>query len=120
MPYLTGHATDHDSAILWVNSAETWVDLYIADVDAGGVNQDQVTEKNVTYANFISESGVIDVLVFGSSSKQLKAINSPKAVVKKLSEISGFAPLPPINSLGFHFSKWDDEINAKMLTQWNT
>ena len=40
IPYLTGHATDHDSSILWVNSAETWVDLFLTDVDAGRVNQE--------------------------------------------------------------------------------
>ena len=72
IPYLTGHAVDHDSSILWVNSAETWVDVYASEVDAGRVNEeaeDPYSLKNVTYVNFISESGAMDFFVFGSSTE---------------------------------------------------
>ena len=122
IPYLTGHAADHDSSVLWVNSAETWVDVYASEVDVGRVNQEAVDPydlKNVTYVNFISESGAVDFFVFGSSAEKLKPKTTPpKVILTKLSEISGFAPLPPINSLGFHFSKWD-EVKARTVTGWN-
>ncbi len=29
--------------------------------------------------------------------------------------VSGFAPLPPIHSLGFHFSKWDSVSSQIMI-----
>ena len=72
IPYLTGHAVDHDASVLWVNSAETWVDVYASEVDAGRVNEETeepYTHKNVTYVNFISESGAMDFFVFGSSTE---------------------------------------------------
>ena len=27
IPYLTGHSADHDESIMWINAAETWVDI---------------------------------------------------------------------------------------------
>ena len=48
----------------------------------------------------------------------MKTRTPPKVILTKLSEISGFAPLPPMNSLGFHFSKWD-EVSATVISHWN-
>ena len=95
--------------------------MHYTDVDAGRVDLgpgSTGTNKNVTYVNFISESGTIDCFVMGVSGMNLGKKPAPRALVKKLAQITGFAPLPPINSLGFHFSKWDD-ISAIDLTNWN-
>ena len=122
IPYTTGHSIDHDASVLWVNAAETWVDVHYTDVDAGRVDIGPGATgaaKNVTYVNFISESGTLDCFVFGVSSKNLDNKPAPRALMKKLAQITGFAPLPPINSLGFHFSKWD-EIDARKIVSWNT
>ena len=119
---MTGHSINHDASILWVNAAESWVDVHYSDVDAGRVDigtGSTGVSKNVTYVNFISESGTLDCFLFGVSSKNLGKTPAPRAIMKKLSEITGFAPLPPINSLGFHFSKWD-EIDSNSITGWNT
>jgi alpha-glucosidase (family GH31 glycosyl hydrolase) len=51
----------------------------------------------------------MEFFVFGSTL-------GPKANNKALSELSGYAPIPSINSLGFHYCKW--EINsAEMLIE---
>jgi alpha-glucosidase (family GH31 glycosyl hydrolase) len=36
--------------------------------------------------------------------------------MKKLGLISGFAKLPPIYSLGFHYSKWEKTSPRRILT----
>jgi len=82
VPYVFGHGNASQAAILWLNSAETWVDIFDGS------------------SNFVSESGQLDVVMF--------VADTPKQLLTKLSEITGFAPLPPIYSLGFHFSKYDE------------
>ena len=82
VPYIYARGNTTHSAILWLNSAETWVDIY----------DDS--------SSFVSESGQLDVVMFAAS--------SPKQLLTKLAQITGFAPLPPIYSLGFHFSKYDE------------
>lgn len=42
----------------------------------------------------------MEFFVFGSTL-------GPKQISKTLSELSGYAPIPSINSLGFHFCKWE-------------
>ena len=44
---------------------------------------------------------------------------SPKKLALLISLLSGFAPLPPIHSLGFHFSKWES-ISADLLMERST
>jgi alpha 1,3-glucosidase len=51
-------------------------------------------------AEFISVGGLFEFWLFGST-------NGPKANQQLLSEITGYAPLPPIPSLGYHYCKWE-------------
>lgn len=85
LPYVTSHNLGHDhTGIIWMNAAETWVDI-----------ETERTPK----AHFVSESGALDVfMLFG---------HNPKEVMTALSQVTGFAPLPPVYSLGFHFSKYE-------------
>jgi alpha 1,3-glucosidase len=99
VPYLTAHTSTHDVSMYWVNSAETWMDLYSTNINAGRhmskkerqqlmddnqskpsstvINEDQ----KVSYANFVSESGLIDVFIFGA--RTTVRVNGPKAIMKK-------------------------------------
>ena len=92
VPYLMGHAATQTASIAWMNSAETWVDIF-----------DSVNQKNEgsgMYTSFTSQGGVLDFWLLGAAS-------GPKAVSTQLSIMSGFAPMPSVNSLGFHFCKWE-------------
>ena len=84
-----------DTSLLWVNSADTWADL----IPEG---------SNKMYSNFVSESGQIELIIFSS--------DSPTKQVKTLALITGFAPLPPIETLGFHFSKYA-EVTADIIME---
>jgi alpha 1,3-glucosidase len=57
--------------------------------------------------NFITESGQLEFFMFGAS--------SPKRVQKRL---SGFQPLPPLFSLGFHYSRWE-KTSARHVLNYN-
>ena len=59
----------------------------------------------------MSESGTLEFFTFGSSS-------SPKRVSKILADLTGYAPLPPIFALGYHYSKWD-ATSAHILMERN-
>jgi alpha 1,3-glucosidase len=82
---------------LWNNAAETWVENLAA-------------AANARNTNFMSISGQIDFVMFGSA-------KSPKQVLKKLSDLTGYTPLPPLYSLGFHFSKWAPISTSLMLNR---
>lgn len=52
------------------------------------------------------ESGALEFFVFASAFDN-GDFNRFKKVQYDLQTVTGFAPLPPINYLGFHFCKWD-------------
>ena len=88
---------------MWVNSAHTNVFL------------DDATYKNVTGSNihFVSESGALELFLFSSVAPLRN-----KRMSYDVSTITGFAPLPPLHTLGFHFSKWDG-VSAEIIMERN-
>ena len=50
IPYVTGHGGDGkpDESLLWINAAETWVDV---------IEYDKMSQEGGKLVNFISESG---------------------------------------------------------------
>jgi alpha 1,3-glucosidase len=67
-----------------------------------------------TYAGFVSESGSLEFFVFASTANN-GSFNRVKKVQQDLAIVTGFAPLPPINYLGFHFCKWDWVSSDRMI-----
>ena len=94
MPYLTCHSDKHDTSIVWMNSAETFVDIL------------ETADKRLV--TWVSESGVMELFLLGNTV-------SPSAIMRKLATITGYAKLPPYFSLGFHYSKWED-ISTERLS----
>jgi len=67
----------------------------------------------------VSETGALELFLF-SSVVETKAdsLNRNKRVTNALSTVTGFAPLPPLHTLGFHFSKYD-EVSAEIIMERN-
>lgn len=87
--------------MLWVNSADTMVDIETMQLD--GVDGSSIT--------FMSESGALEFFLTASSTPQFSNFNGSttnrvKKLNRDLATITGFAPLPMIQTLGFHFCKW--------------
>ena len=56
----------------------------------------------------MSETGALELFLFSSSVETKDdSLNRNKRVQNALSTVTGFAPLPPLHTLGFHFSKYD-------------
>lgn len=109
MPYVQGIGATSSQAITWMNSAHTWVFLDDATYDGQ-------TGSNI---NFVSETGALELFLF-SSAVETKAdsLNRNKRVTNALTTVTGFAPLPPLHTLGFHFSKYD-EASADIIMARN-
>ena len=94
------------SSVVWVNSAHSWLDVL-------------PQTNGTTSATFVSETGVMEFFVFASttSGKQLSGfnLNHVKKVQYDLATISGFAPLPLLQTLGFHFNKYEWISSDRMI-----
>lgn len=99
IPYIMGHSDNgHDEGIMWINGADTYVDIF---EDTVGGN------SNGRIANFISEGGMLEFFII--------AATTPKRLQKLLATVTGFPALPPLFSLGFHYSKWEDTSAARII-----
>lgn len=58
------------------------------------------------------------MFMFTSGAKSEQGKNRVKEVNKDLATVSGFAYLPPLHTLGFHFCKWAP-VSADMLMERN-
>ena len=96
IPYIMGHSHAMDASIAWMNSAETFCFL----------NHAHYGEK--TNSAFISEGNALEFYLLGAEA-------SPKKLQKKLSELTGYTPMPPIHSLGYHFSKWEENSAHQII-----
>jgi len=76
---------------MWLNSASSYIDVIFDD-------------DGSSFLGITSESGQIDFFIFASA-------QSPKKILQDVATITGYAPLPPIYSLGFHYSEWA-KLNA--------
>jgi alpha 1,3-glucosidase len=75
IPYIQGHNSKHDAGLMLLSAAETWVDLI-------GVKTHDLDGRIV---NFISESGALEIFLFGSS-----GADSPKTISHKFAKITGY------------------------------
>ena len=100
VPYVMGHSAQSDASIAWMNSSETYVFL----------NAAHHGEK--TNSAFVSEGNALEFYLLGAD-------KSPKKLQKKLSELTGYTPMPPMHSLGYNFSKWEHNSAHQIVERNN-
>ena len=66
--------------IFWCNASDTFVDI--------------ITLNNEKHAHWMSEGGHLQLFIFGGA--------LPNVVSYKQSLLTGFAPQPPLFTLGYH------------------
>lgn len=95
VPLMLSHTKDYSAGLLWLNAAETMVD-----VEDGGDG------KNT---HWFSESGIIDLFI-------LSAVN-PVEVQGQYALLTGTQFMPPLFSLGYHQCRWNykDESDVKQV-----
>ncbi|WFD44250.1 glucan 1,3-alpha-glucosidase [Malassezia psittaci] len=110
------HAQSKGSAVsvLWLNSAETWVDLHKSKRRPGPqVSHSKLTESSSidssmmrggsasesSHAHFFSEAGILDLFVFLGP--------SPEVNMERFTSLVGRTALPQYFALGYHQSRWN-------------
>lgn len=81
VPYMIGHDASKTSGMLWLNAAETFIDISTA---ADGAKQ----------SYWISETGIIDVFLLTST--------TPKEVFEAYGQLTGKPALPQRFATGYH------------------
>lgn len=97
IPFMQAHRQDSSVGVLWLNAAETWVD--ITKTKRNGPKLD-------TNTHWISESGILDIFVFLGP--------KPQDLTKALGDLTGKTQLPQQFSVGYHQCRWnymsDEEV----------
>jgi alpha-glucosidase (family GH31 glycosyl hydrolase) len=89
-----------------MNSAETFVDIYSTSDNPYGFHQTDLQEMQYRNRSTVwtTESGTMEFFIFGAFNRDEQG---PKILINKLATITGYLPLPPYHTLGFHYSKWE-------------
>ncbi|KAI1725884.1 glycosyl hydrolases family 31 domain-containing protein [Ditylenchus destructor] len=104
IPYVIAHNKDNTIGALWLNAAETWVDVHSSTADKGVLASlvDHIRtsgEVPQVDTHFMSESGVIDLYLFMGP--------TPSDVFRQNADLTGTAPLPPLFALAYHQCRWN-------------
>ena len=104
LPFLMGvGAHGHAAGALWLNAADTYVDVWHAEGD-GGDEGGGGGDEGVGSA-WLSEGGALELLLFGGP--------TPARVLRQLALVTGRPPMPPLWSLGYHQSHWNIKSQAQ-------
>ncbi|CAI4060286.1 hypothetical protein SUVZ_04G4360 [Saccharomyces uvarum] len=84
------------TSVFWVNAADTWVDI------------EYDTQRNKTMTHWISENGVVDVVI--SLGQDIPA------VIDEFTDLTGRPFLPSMSSIGYHQCRWNYNDEMDVLT----
>lgn len=102
IPLMIAVKPDVASAIFWVNAADTYIDILKHTREGQLENVDLIwTDDHIetVKTHWMSEAGVIDVILIAKP--------TPSDINKAYGEITGFAALPNLFSLGYHQCRWN-------------
>lgn len=112
IPFVLAHGKQKTAGALWLNAAETWVDIDSSTADKGVLANliDKIrTSKDVPQVDvhFISETGVLDLFLFLGP--------RPKDVFRQNAHLTGVMPLPPLFAIAYHQCRWNYNDQADLL-----
>ncbi|KAL8738608.1 MAG: hypothetical protein Q9190_007976 [Brigantiaea leucoxantha] len=98
IPFVQAHRKDSTVGMLWLNAAETWIDVTKSKTSSnplslgiGGITD--------TQTHWFSESGILDVFIFLGP--------TPKDVIHSYSELTGYTQLPQQFAIAYHQCRWN-------------
>ncbi|KAL3229089.1 Glucosidase 2 subunit alpha [Nakaseomyces bracarensis] len=94
IPFMFGTNNNYSAGVFWVNAADTWVDI--------NYNYDDIR------SHWISESGILDVIVFVG--------DSPSDVLDQYTDLTGKPFLPLESTIGYHQCRWNYNSEDDVLT----
>lgn len=112
IPYMIAHNQNFSVGVLWLNAAETWVDVSSNFADKGIMSKfssflTQSNEIPQINTHWFSESGVIDIYVLLGP--------TPDDLFRQYGALTGTTALPPLFSIAYHQCRWNynDEDDVK-------
>eukprot|EP01130_Rhizamoeba_saxonica_P014693 TRINITY_DN6435_c0_g1_i1.p1 TRINITY_DN6435_c0_g1~~TRINITY_DN6435_c0_g1_i1.p1 ORF type:complete len:943 (+),score=212.21 TRINITY_DN6435_c0_g1_i1:24-2831(+) len=100
IPFMVSHTVNTTSAILWLNAAETWIDIEKQHKEKGFIDSlFGSSETENVHTHWMSETGIIDVFFFMGP--------SPKDIMRQYTYITGKPYLPPVWSIAYHQCRWN-------------
>ena len=107
IPYLVAHKPGLSTGVFWINGADTYVDIDREEESSDGV----ITSKESTSAHWMSENGIIDVVIL--------IAETPEQITENYASLTGTTPLPQLFSLGYHQCRWNynDEDDVLQITE---
>jgi len=114
VPYVIAHSAKRTVGVLWLNAAETWVDVAVG---SGGLVDSIVnlvgggSEDNDGKTRWMSESGIIDITVFLGP--------NPVDVIRQYGKVTGTTPLPQMWAIASHQCRWNynDEEDVRNVDE---
>ncbi|XP_055586088.1 neutral alpha-glucosidase AB isoform X2 [Uranotaenia lowii] len=129
VPVIYGTGPGATAGVYWQNAAETWVDIFASDQEKNVMSSiinfvSSSNQQDPPAANFISESGIMDVFILLGP--------SPLETFRQYTDLTGTAPLPQLYAIAYHQCRWNyndeqdvttvsakfDEHDIPMDTMW--
>ncbi|CAG8826746.1 13452_t:CDS:1, partial [Dentiscutata erythropus] len=101
IPFMMAHRKGASAAILWLNSAETWIDITKSKEDKHGLSSFLNFGKSTitTNTHWISESGIIDIFIFlGPTTSDIHY---------QYGLLTGFTTMPQYFAIAYHQCRWN-------------
>jgi mannosyl-oligosaccharide alpha-1,3-glucosidase len=98
IPFMQAHKKNSTVGMLWLNAAETWIDIIKAKKSHNPLSLGIGAETD-TQTHWFSESGLLDVFVFLGP--------TPRDVTKLYGELTGYTQLPQEFAIGYHQCRWN-------------
>ncbi|PIA14901.1 neutral alpha-glucosidase AB [Coemansia reversa NRRL 1564] len=101
VPFMLAHSAESTVGVLWLNAAETWVDVTYAKTNAitSFFRRSSSGSESTVDTHWISESGVMDVFLFPGP--------DAAEVYRQYAEIEELPPLPRDFAIGHHQCRWN-------------
>ena len=99
IPFMQAHRKDSSVGVLWLNAAETWIDIVKKQQQSNPLAVSIGGSKVDTQSHWMSESGIFDVFVFMGS--------TPKDLTSKYGELTGYTQLPQLFAIAYHQCRWN-------------
>ncbi|KKP06647.1 alpha 1,3-glucosidase [Trichoderma harzianum] len=98
IPFMQAHKKDSSVGLLWLNAADTWVDIIKTKGSSNPLSLNAEGPSS-TQTHWISEAGIFDVFVFLGP--------TPQDISKKYGELTGTTAMPQEFALGYHQCRWN-------------
>ncbi|RHZ75027.1 hypothetical protein Glove_218g5 [Diversispora epigaea] len=101
IPFMMAHRKGASAAILWLNAAETWIDITKNKEDKHGLSGFLNFGKSTTTTNthWVSESGIIDIFIFlGPTTSDIHY---------QYGLLTGFTTMPQYFAISYHQCRWN-------------